>query len=72
MPEQLIGQILIGVEQLIGEILMGVGLFIAGIVARNIQKLADKLEDIRVSLAAMAEKLVQHEGRIDRLEKTKK
>lgn len=59
-------------HEFVNQILLGSGLFLAGIATRSVQKLAEKLEDIRVSLATIGQRLLQHENRIEKLEERRK
>ena len=56
-------------KSIVHEIFLLVGLFLAGLCVHSMQGISEKIEDIRISLAQLSTKMLEHERRISVLEK---
>lgn len=53
----------------IHEILLATGIFLAGLAVNSINKIAEETGKMRVDLAVVAQKIMEHERRIEHLER---
>lgn len=60
-----------GLPKYVHEIFLAVGIFLAGLAVNSMNKIAEETGKIRIDVAVVAQKIMEHERRLSALEQPK-